>query len=288
MIQRARLPLGHRAVAGPQAGLKAAAGQPLARNRPAVGREDLGDLAAPPRHRRVDVDQEDQLGPETPRGRGQHGIDLSTGKIAPRLRQDLGGVEVAIGDDDVGALERRAQHFVGQLDLAGHVEQQLGPRGERHVARVPAEVANPLGHLGGERSLLAQMLDRQAALAQHLGDAVRDRRLATAVDPLEDDKHLCLPSRSDEGCDCEHRRRRGGWRRGLRLSDYLAGVAKRRHPHAELGEAVRGLQGLERRPQPERHLAAVFDLQDPRRERARPPPARAAPPGEPASPIGCG
>jgi hypothetical protein len=184
------VPLGQRAVADPQAGLKAAAGQPLARHRPAVGREDLGHLAPPARHRRVDVDQEGQVRPESPRGGGQHRIDLSAGKIAPRLRQHLGGVEVAIRDDHVGPSERRAEHLVGQLDLAGRVEHQLGPRGERHVARVPAKVANSLGHLGGEGPLLAQMLDREAALAQHLGDAIRDRRLAAAIDPLEDDKHL--------------------------------------------------------------------------------------------------
>ena len=60
---------------------------------------------------------------------------------------------------------------------------------ERHVARVAAEVADPLRHLGGKGPLLAQVLDLEAALAQDLGDAIRDRRLAAAIDPFEDDKH---------------------------------------------------------------------------------------------------
>ena len=52
-----RVALGQHAIAVAQADLHSAAGQPLARRRAAIAGDDLGNLAAPARHRRVDVDQ---------------------------------------------------------------------------------------------------------------------------------------------------------------------------------------------------------------------------------------
>src|ERR1700733_10523990 len=57
-------------------------------------------------------------------------------------------------------------------------------------------------------------------------------------------------SRSDERGECKQRRLRGGRRQPLRLLARVGGVAERGHPHSELGEAVRRLQRLQRRPQP--------------------------------------
>src|SRR5580693_6230729 len=74
-------------------------------------------------------------------------------------------------------------------------------------------------------------------------------------------------SRSDEGRQCKERGLRNGRRQAVRLAARLGAVAERGHPHPKLGEALRGLQRFEGRSQPERHLAAVFDLQDPGRKR---------------------
>ena len=185
---------GQRAVAVAQLLLQPTAGQPLAGAGTVVGHQDLGHLAPPARHRRVDVDQERDVGPQ-PGGAGVHDrIDDGAGQLTPGPGQHLGRVEVAIGDDDVRVRERGLQDLVGQLDLAGHVHEQLGPRRQRQVAGVAAEVPNPLGDRRRERAPFAEVLDLETSSAERGRHAVRDGGLSAAVDAFEDDEHSRVAS----------------------------------------------------------------------------------------------
>ena len=111
------------------------------------------------------------------------------GQLAHVARQHLRRVEVTIGDDDVGARQRRDHHLLGELYLARDVEQQLGARDQREVAGVATEVANRLRHPRREQAALAGVFHGEAALAQGRRDPVGERRLSAPVDALEGDEH---------------------------------------------------------------------------------------------------
>ena len=187
--QRLRILGGERQVALAQVLPEAAARQPLARRRALLARHHLGDLAPAARDGRVDVDEHDHVGPHAARRVVDDAADRRLGQAADLPRQHLGRVQVSIGDDDVGARQRRDDDLLGELDLARHVEQQLGARHQRQVARVAAQVADRLRHPRREPAALARVLDGEAVLAQRRRDPVGQRRLSAAVDPLERDEH---------------------------------------------------------------------------------------------------
>ena len=266
-IQRSGSPRGQRAVAGAQPQLKAAAGQPLARDRPAIGREDLGHLAPPARHRRIDVDQEDQIGPEPAGGRGEHRARSLRREIAPRLRQHLGGVEVAIGDDHVGPRQRRA----------AAPRRPAGPRAPRRASARPAARAPCCARRGRSREFpaspwrrtpppRADARPRARARAAPWRPGSRWSSFRCRRSPRRRRTSFST-SRGDEGPEGKRRRlRRGGRGAGRRRRARRRRGRARSSPCWNLEKRVRRLQRLQRRAEPERHLAAVLDLQDARRK----------------------
>ena len=94
-------------------------------------------------------------------------VHLGGPEVAPGALVGDRGVGVAVGDDDLAALERRAHQLVDVVGLVGGEEQRLGAR--RDVVAVQHEVADGGAELGAAG--LAGDDDRAPAGAQRLARA---------------------------------------------------------------------------------------------------------------------
>ncbi len=95
------------------------------------------------------------------------------------------GVDVAVADDRLAPLERRADDLLDVLRASRRVEQRLGPRLD--VAAVQDEVADLLAELGAAG--LAGREDGLAVGFEARSQELRLRRLAAAVEAFEGDEH---------------------------------------------------------------------------------------------------
>lgn len=75
--------------------------------------------------------------------------DLGRGQVAARALVGDGRVDVAVGDDDRAALQRRADDGVDVLCAVGGVQQGLGPVGETGGGHVQQDRPQPLADRGG-------------------------------------------------------------------------------------------------------------------------------------------
>src|SRR5438552_12326035 len=96
-----------------------------------------------------------------------------------------GGVDVAVADDIVAAVERRADHLVDELRPRGGEERSLRPRA--HAGPCEEQLADPLAER--RPAGFPRRDDRAALPAQPFFEQLRLGGLPGAVDSLERDEH---------------------------------------------------------------------------------------------------